>query len=127
MPRQFPASILSRSCLIAALIVAAGNGRSASAVDSVSRVGKSASAGFDRDDELAKQAVTSTRRIEKLIDELGHPRFTVRRAAANELRRIGPEAFDLLHAATAHTDPEVAASARYLLRQCGGCSTITAI
>ena len=56
-------------------------------------------------------------RIQALIRQLGHPRFTVRRSAASELRQIGAEAFDLLHAATDDSDPEVAASARYLLRQ----------
>src|SRR5688572_20837531 len=56
-------------------------------------------------------------RIQKLIRDLGHPRYTTRRAAAAELRQIGPEAFDLLHAATEDADPEIAASANYLLRQ----------
>jgi tetratricopeptide (TPR) repeat protein len=56
-------------------------------------------------------------RIKTLIRQLGNPRFTIRRAAANELRQIGAEAFDLLNAASDDTDPEVAASARYLLRE----------
>lgn len=56
-------------------------------------------------------------RIDELITELGSPQYTVRRAAANEIRKIGPEAFDRLHAASEHTDPEIAASASYLLRQ----------
>jgi tetratricopeptide (TPR) repeat protein len=55
--------------------------------------------------------------IEQLIRDLGSPRFTARRAAASELRQIGAEAFDLLYAATDDADPEVAASANYLLRQ----------
>jgi tetratricopeptide (TPR) repeat protein len=66
---------------------------------------------------LAYQGEATRPHIEALIRELGHPRFSARRAAASELRQIGPEAFDLLHAATNDTDPEVAASARYLLRQ----------
>ncbi len=55
--------------------------------------------------------------IDSLIRQLGSPRYSARRTAANELQQIGPEAFDLLHAATDDADPEVAASARYLLRQ----------
>jgi tetratricopeptide (TPR) repeat protein len=55
--------------------------------------------------------------LDELIRELGNPLFTVRRAAANEIRKIGPEAFDRLHAATDDSDPEIAASANYLLRQ----------
>jgi tetratricopeptide (TPR) repeat protein len=55
--------------------------------------------------------------LDVLIRELGSPQYTVRRAAANEIRKIGPEAFDSLHAATESSDPEIAASASYLLRQ----------
>ena len=55
--------------------------------------------------------------IQALIHDLGNPRFTARRTAANELRQIGAEAFDSLHAATEDADPEIAASANYLLRQ----------
>ena len=65
----------------------------------------------------ANQSATAKKHIDDLIRQLGNPRFTVRRAAASELRQIGPEAFDALHAATGDADPEVAASARYLLRQ----------
>ncbi len=65
----------------------------------------------------AEEAAATKQHIRELIRELGHPRYTMRRTAANELRQIGPEAFDLLHAATNDADPEVAASARYLLRQ----------
>src|SRR4051794_37351172 len=56
-------------------------------------------------------------RIEQLIRELGSPQFPTRRAAAQELRQIGAEAFDQLFAATDSSDPEIAASAGYLLRQ----------
>jgi hypothetical protein len=65
----------------------------------------------------ATQTNATKRRIHELINELGDPRYTTRRAAANELRQIGAEAFDLLHTATTSSDPEIAASARYLLRQ----------
>ncbi len=60
---------------------------------------------------------TSKSHIDALIRQLGSPRYSVRRTAASELRQIGPEAFDLLHAATDDADPEVAASSRYLLQQ----------
>jgi tetratricopeptide (TPR) repeat protein len=56
-------------------------------------------------------------RLDELIRQLGNPQFTVRRSAANEIRKIGPEAFDQLHAASDDSDPEIAASANYLLRQ----------
>jgi tetratricopeptide (TPR) repeat protein len=63
------------------------------------------------------QADSAKRHIQELISQLGDPRYATRRAAATELRQIGPEAFDLLHTATTSSDPEVAASSRYLLRQ----------
>jgi tetratricopeptide (TPR) repeat protein len=56
-------------------------------------------------------------RIQQLIQDLGSSHYTARRAAATELRQIGSDAFDLLDAATDNADPEVAASANYLLRQ----------
>ena len=55
--------------------------------------------------------------IDQLVRDLGNSRYSARRAAANELRQIGAEAFDSLHAATENSDPEIAASANYLLRQ----------
>ena len=64
-----------------------------------------------------EQPKSSAARIGDLIRQLGSPQFTERRAAATELHKIGPEAFDQLHAATDHPDPEIAASSRYLLRQ----------
>ena len=69
------------------------------------------------DAEADKPAADSKQHIDELIRQLGNPRFTVRRTAANELDKIGPEAFDQLYAATGDADPEVAASARYVLRQ----------
>ncbi len=62
-------------------------------------------------------AIDSQKHIEQLIRQLGSPRYTLRRVAANELRQIGPDAFDQLYAATDDVDPEIAASARYLLQQ----------
>src|SRR4051812_13626153 len=55
--------------------------------------------------------------VQQLIQDLGSSQFTARRAASTELRQIGSDAFDLLDAATDNADPEVAASATYLLRQ----------
>ena len=55
--------------------------------------------------------------IQRLIRDLGNPQYTARRSASNELRQIGTEAFDLLYAAVDDADPEVSASANYLLRQ----------
>jgi tetratricopeptide (TPR) repeat protein len=69
------------------------------------------------DRSATDRALSSKVRIEALIGQLGSPRFSDRRAAANELNTIGPEAFDQLQAATGAADPEIAASARYLLRQ----------
>jgi tetratricopeptide (TPR) repeat protein len=62
-------------------------------------------------------ANATNQRVRELIRQLGSPRYSARRTASSELRQIGAEAFDLLHAATDDADPEVAASARYLLRQ----------
>jgi tetratricopeptide (TPR) repeat protein len=70
-----------------------------------------------RDTDTEKPSPDAKQRIDELIRQLGSPRFTVRRTAATELDKIGPEAFDQLYAATDSADPEVAASARYLLRQ----------
>jgi tetratricopeptide (TPR) repeat protein len=69
------------------------------------------------DADAEQPTADSKQRIDELIRQLGNPRFTVRRTAANELDKIGPEAFDQLYAATGDADPEVAASARYVLRQ----------
>src|SRR5690349_3322975 len=59
----------------------------------------------------------SKKHIQQLIQDLGSSHYTARRAASTELRQIGPDAFDLLDAATDNADPEVASSATYLLRQ----------
>jgi tetratricopeptide (TPR) repeat protein len=82
------------------------------------------------DSSVAAQAVVSSaaseqgdattslqRQIDELVRRLGSPHYAQRRAAANELRQIGPEAFDQLYSATDDADPEIAASARYLLQQ----------
>ena len=90
----------------------------ATRADEVPAAAPSAAAVERRRCEIAaKPPRRQQERIQKLIRELGSPRYSARRAAASELRQIGPEAFDPLHAATEDADPEIAASANYLLRQ----------
>jgi tetratricopeptide (TPR) repeat protein len=86
---------------------------------STSAAGKSRSnaAKNDLTENSTVNGTVSKERIADLIRQLGSPQFAVRRTAAIELRQIGAEAFDLLNAATDDADLEVAASARYLLRQ----------
>jgi tetratricopeptide (TPR) repeat protein len=76
-----------------------------------------AAAGSERAAGTSPQAASQRQRVDQLIHDLGSPRYPARRSAANELRQIGAEAFDALHAATENSDPEIAASANYLLRQ----------
>ena len=55
-------------------------------------------------------------RLARLIDELGHPRFVTREAAARELAAIGDSAVGPLRtAASTSPDPEVQARARAVL------------
>ena len=55
-------------------------------------------------------------RISKLIEQLGAEDFAARERAQAELAQLGLEAFDALHAAQNHHDPEIALRARYLVR-----------
>ncbi|MEM1305060.1 MAG: hypothetical protein AAGG46_09190, partial [Planctomycetota bacterium] len=55
------------------------------------------------------------RRVAELIEQLGAPKYTARRAAELELTEIGLPAFDQVLAATRSPDPEVAAASTYLL------------
>ena len=55
-------------------------------------------------------------RIEKLIEQLGGENFGQREKAQAELAQAGLEAYDALHAAQSHHDPEIALRARYLVR-----------
>src|SRR5438552_14728873 len=68
-------------------------------------------------ESVADSVKTNEKRIEQLIHDLGSSNYSARRLAANEIRQIGAKAFDLLYQATDDKDPEVAASATYLLRQ----------
>src|SRR5262249_8162007 len=71
----------------------------------------------ERPSRADQVASNSDVHIRELIHQLGSTQFTVRREAASELQRIGSEAFDQLRVATDDSDPEIAASARYLMRQ----------
>ena len=56
-------------------------------------------------------------RIERLISQLGDEDYFVRERAQQELAKIGFKAFDALSAAEEHDDIEVAARAKFLVRQ----------
>lgn len=56
------------------------------------------------------------KRIAALIAELGASDFAAREKAQGSLAQLGLEAFDALHAAQNHDDPEIALRARYLVR-----------
>ena len=49
--------------------------------------------------------------LDRLISQLGSQRYVERRHAQQQLRQVGIPAFDRLHAAASHVDPEIAASA----------------
>jgi tetratricopeptide (TPR) repeat protein len=55
-------------------------------------------------------------RIGRLIEQLGAEDFGSRERAQGELSQLGLEAYDALHAAQSHHDPEIGLRARYLLR-----------
>lgn len=54
-------------------------------------------------------------KIERLIEQLGDDKYSVRSRAEEELAELGFEAFDALSDAATHEDPEIAARAKYLL------------
>src|SRR5262245_22290577 len=56
-------------------------------------------------------------RIERLIAQLGAQDYFVRERAQQELAKIGFKAFDALSAAEDHDDIEIAARAKFLVRQ----------
>lgn len=55
-------------------------------------------------------------RLAKLIEQLGADDFSQRERAQADLAQLGLEAFDALHAAQNHHDPEISLRARYLVR-----------
>jgi tetratricopeptide (TPR) repeat protein len=104
--------------LVIAPLFWAGHSLQAVIADEVPASPASTAAAKDSADPKSAESVKASQdRIQKLIQELGSPKYSVRRTAAGELRQIGAEAFDSLHAATENSDPEIAASANYLLRQ----------
>ncbi len=62
-----------------------------------------------------EQAESLDERIERLIEDLGHEKYTVRERAQQELAELGFEAYDALSAAANHEDLEIATRAKYLL------------
>ena len=63
-----------------------------------------------------RQTEQIQKRIDRLIEQLGHEDYFVRQQAEAELAEFSFEAFDALSAATTHEDLEIAARARHLLR-----------
>jgi hypothetical protein len=94
----------SRGCFIALAITMA-----AAALPAADK--GAASAGGDE---------VSADRIARLIEQLGSNDFSAREKAQSELAQAGLEAYDALHAAQSHRDPEVALRARYLVRSMTG-------
>jgi len=66
--------------------------------------------------EDQRQTEQIQKRIDRLIEQLGHEDYLVRQQAEAELAEFSFEAFDALSAATTHEDLEIAARARHLLR-----------
>jgi tetratricopeptide (TPR) repeat protein len=64
-----------------------------------------------------EETVSNDADIEKLIEQLGSPRYTEREHAEKELLKLNIEAFLPLFRAKKHADPEIAARARYLVRK----------
>jgi hypothetical protein len=62
-------------------------------------------------DEAAVEA-----RVARMIEQLGAEDFAVREKAQSDLATLGLAAFDALHAAQNHNDPEIALRSRYLVR-----------
>jgi tetratricopeptide (TPR) repeat protein len=68
------------------------------------------------DNPPTEAVAVDTERIAKLIERLGSDDFGAREKAQSELAQAGLEAYDALHAAQSHPDPEIALRARYLVR-----------
>jgi tetratricopeptide (TPR) repeat protein len=64
----------------------------------------------------AKDEAALEARIVALIAQLGAEDFALREKAQAELAQLGLAAFDALHTAQDHNDPEIALRARYLVR-----------
>ena len=68
----------------------------------------------------AEKDEATSDRIAKLIEQLGSEDFGAREKAQSELARAGLEAYDALHAAQGHHDPEIALRARARGPECAG-------
>lgn len=66
-------------------------------------------------DERLKNRAELELRISQLIEQLGSDSYAARQMAQRELQEIGLLAFDQLRAATLHSDPQIASTARYLI------------
>src|SRR5262245_28752613 len=80
----------------------------------------SASIAADNPPPASEKDDATPDRIGKLIEQLGSDDFGAREKAQSELAQAGLEAYDALHAAQAHHDPEIALRARYLVRSMTG-------
>jgi hypothetical protein len=69
---------------------------------------------------VPRQVEAAADRVAKLIEQLGATDFGVRERAQSELAQAGLEAYDALHAAQSHHDPEIALRSRYLVRSMSG-------
>ncbi|MDA7950766.1 MAG: hypothetical protein MPJ24_04685 [Pirellulaceae bacterium] len=70
----------------------------------------------DKSKQLKEAQEKERKRLEKLIQDLGHKQFVVREAAESELHRAGILAFDLLQQSKHHENVEIALRSRYLLK-----------
>lgn len=77
---------------------------------------KPSDAGVVKTQDGSSDASASASRIQSLIRELGDTRYAVRQGAAEELSKIGYPAVAALEAAAGSDDPEVAATARSILK-----------
>lgn len=74
-----------------------------------------AGAGADVATSHRQDVADQDAKIVKLIAQLGSDRYVQRRRAQLELGQLGARAFDALHKASSHADPEIATAAGYLL------------
>ncbi|HVT29714.1 MAG TPA: hypothetical protein VHE81_16975, partial [Lacipirellulaceae bacterium] len=109
--------LLASSIIWCAVAVPETRAAERTAKSSGADIDATATTSSQRIHSATKSVKSTNERVQQLVRDLGNPRYTTRRAAATELRQLGAEAFDVLYAATDDADPEVAASANYLLKQ----------
>ena len=113
----FDTRLLVTAILLCSSMAAGARAGERTSKSSGADVAATAAAGSRRAAVTANSINSTNEHIQRLVRDLGNPHYTTRRAAATELRQMGSEAFDMLYAATDDADPEVAASANYLLKQ----------